>query len=417
MGDAEAFVVTDHIDGPDLGTWVARNGCPEPRRAVRWVRSLAEAVAFAHRRGVVHGDLKPENVILGPSLSPMLTDFGAAALAWAVSPAQPVGSIAFAAPEQVTGARADARTDVYSLGALLYFLLTGRAPHSLAASFFAVREVASGLSKPLSLMRPGLPPALYALCERAMATKPDERFDGVEALAQALAPFCEAQSPDLDDFLVSEHTPTPTPLPVTLVTIKAGAAKANGSKAGAGRPVPSFNPASETMEVEPDKTAFPRRVGVVAMRDQAAQNRSLRRLLLTACAIALVSTGVAGVFVMKASLRDGWLKTALAPQPPAVVPDPAPSRAPGPVPTIEAPEGNPAVAPASDGSLVLTTEPSADVYIDQKYWGRTPGLRQLWLPPGPHVLKVLNPSFRQYTETIDVRPGTSITRHVALEAK
>lgn len=151
---------------------------------------VAQALAYAHQQGVVHRDVKPANVLVDwPSDSVKLADFG---LARAEDSAQTgtgivPGSPVYMAPEQLAGAAASARSDLYALGVMLFQLLTGRLPHDGASMGELLRRVADDPVPDLRQLRPDLSPSLADLLARLMARRPAERPADAHAAAQELA--------------------------------------------------------------------------------------------------------------------------------------------------------------------------------------------------------------------------------------
>lgn len=161
-----------------------------PEEALALGATLARALAHAHARGVLHRDLKPSNVVFDERGEPRLVDFGLGLAAAGGQRLTRTGSVlgtpAFMAPEQAEGLKAeDERTDVHGLGVLLYAALAGRPPFE-GSHLAVLQAVLEGAPTPLGRLRPGLPPALVAVVERAMAWKPEDRFASAEALAAAL---------------------------------------------------------------------------------------------------------------------------------------------------------------------------------------------------------------------------------------
>ncbi|MCO5165601.1 MAG: serine/threonine protein kinase [Planctomycetes bacterium] len=183
------YLVMDLVDGQPLDALLAQ-GALEPRRAVEVVARLCDAVEALHAHGVLHRDLKPGNVLVDASGAPRLTDFGVAALAGAerlTRTHQGVGTPLYMAPEQLDGSGADERVDVYGLGALLYEALTGVQPFNESTSIVHLATLKADGPLPPSRRRPGLDPALDAVCLRALACAPDDRFPSARALGDDLA--------------------------------------------------------------------------------------------------------------------------------------------------------------------------------------------------------------------------------------
>jgi eukaryotic-like serine/threonine-protein kinase len=186
-----AFVAMEFLPGSSLARWTAA-GRRLPEAAVLEIAAqLAEALAHAHRQGIVHRDVKPANVIYDPAVRrAVLTDFGLARApdAQATRSGQLLGSPAYMAPELLAGAAPDARSDLYALGVLCYELLAGRPPFEAAGMGALLRAIANDAPPPLALLRPELEAAtaLDALLAPLLAKAPDERAaDGAEWARQA----------------------------------------------------------------------------------------------------------------------------------------------------------------------------------------------------------------------------------------
>src|SRR5215470_413205 len=132
LGDAGLAIVMAHVPGRTLKELIREDGRLTPERTERFTRDIARALAAAHAMGIVHRDVKPENVFVGPDDRPLLADFGLARSMLGDSQLTmagvAIGTPAYMAPEQIEGAALDARGDVYSLGLVAWEMLTGRRP-------------------------------------------------------------------------------------------------------------------------------------------------------------------------------------------------------------------------------------------------------------------------------------------------
>jgi len=174
--------------GPTLKDRLREGPLPPPA-AAELIAKLARAVAAAHQWGVIHRDLKPSNVILDPERGPRITDFGLAkdtARERLTHTGDVLGTPVYMAPEQIAGRAIDHRIDVYALGVLLYETLSGSVPYYAADLQLLARMIEAGQAKPLRERRAEIPPDLEAICLRAMARDPDERYPTASALADAL---------------------------------------------------------------------------------------------------------------------------------------------------------------------------------------------------------------------------------------
>jgi class 3 adenylate cyclase len=186
------YLTMAYIEGTPLSEWAATHK-PSPAQSAALVRSLALAVAEAHRHGVIHRDLKPSNVLITPAGEPVVTDFGLArrlggSEARLTQSGVALGTPAYMPPEQVLGdlEAVGPPSDVYSLGALLYELLTGEPPFRGPVTAVLMHVVHQEPAPP-SRQHPGLDPRLEAVCLRALAKDPARRFAGMPELAEALA--------------------------------------------------------------------------------------------------------------------------------------------------------------------------------------------------------------------------------------
>jgi tetratricopeptide (TPR) repeat protein len=198
------YLVMDWLDGEDLSDRLAR-GPLDPEGARRLVRRIADALAVAHARGVVHRDVKPSNLFLsGGSLDGVkVLDFGIARLGRAARAltggGSLLGTVGYMAPEQAMGAaRIDARADVFALGCVLYQCLTGRAPFESAHPVAVLAKVLRQEPSPPTELRPELDPRIDALIARLLAKNPDNRPRDAFALIgelDALGPLELGTSP------------------------------------------------------------------------------------------------------------------------------------------------------------------------------------------------------------------------------
>jgi serine/threonine-protein kinase len=196
--DGTFYYVMEYLSGVALDGLVEQHGPLPPALAVHLLRQLCAALRAAHGRGLVHRDLKPSNVIVGPGGSPhdraKLLDFGLVRDAAAGGDVKltrvgtVVGTPDFMAPEQAEGvAPVDARGDLYGLGALGYFLLTGRPPFERDTDMQTMLAHLHDPVLPPSALAPATPADLEAVVLRCLAKRPDERYRDADALGKALA--------------------------------------------------------------------------------------------------------------------------------------------------------------------------------------------------------------------------------------
>ena len=191
-GEAEEhlFIAMRYVEGLDLANLLAREPELAPERAVRIIAQVAAALDAAHARGLVHRDVKPANVLIGAEEHVYLTDFGLTKHASQDALTKTglfVGSVDYAAPEQIRGEAMDARTDVYSLGCVLFQTLTKRLPYDKPAD---VAKMYAHVSEPpplVSAARLDGSTAFDAVVVQAMAKEPDDRYQSAGELRQGRA--------------------------------------------------------------------------------------------------------------------------------------------------------------------------------------------------------------------------------------
>ncbi len=188
------------VPGQSLGEHLRRGALPI-EAAVAVARKIADAVEHVHAHGVLHRDIKPENVIIDELGEPRLVDFGLAADARShalTSTGQCIGTPSFMAPEQVGAADGPqgttAATDVYGIGALLYTAVTATPPFTGDAAVHVVAQVLRAAPDPLGAAREDAPAALDAICQKALAKAPADRYPSAGALAEDLRRFAAGES-------------------------------------------------------------------------------------------------------------------------------------------------------------------------------------------------------------------------------
>jgi len=205
--DGKQFIVFEYIAGTSLKALVERGGPLHVRRALELVLQTARGLAFAHRHGLVHRDVKPQNVLVNGGGSAKVTDFGIArsmATDGMTQTGTVMGTSAYIAPEQATGGDVDERTDIYSLGVVLFELLTGSLPFG-GDSFVSVAMKHVHEPPPSVLaLRPEVPARVAGVVERALAKHPGDRFASMEELAGELGACLAAlgDEPDRDPTMI-----------------------------------------------------------------------------------------------------------------------------------------------------------------------------------------------------------------------
>jgi serine/threonine-protein kinase len=200
VGEAAGFVffVMSYVEGETLGERLRTKGPLSPAEAARVMREVAWALAYAHGRGIVHRDVKPDNILLEASTGrALVTDFGIAHRDDVVNvdsdPGRIAGTAHFMSPEQAAGEPIDGRSDIYGLGVVGYLAVSGRLPFEAPSVPALLVRQATETAQSVARMAPGLPPEFAAAIDRCLARDPQQRFPDGEALAAALAPRTDAR--------------------------------------------------------------------------------------------------------------------------------------------------------------------------------------------------------------------------------
>lgn len=217
------FLVMEWLSGEDLRTHLARRGSFEPREAVRLMLPVCSAVAYGHAMGVIHRDIKLDNIVLhqvsladgSVRLVPKLVDFGISRLVGATALTLDarrclLGTPQYMAPEQARGeAEAGPAVDQHGLAVALYVLLCGHFPRAVGSVSEMVKRVALEGFVPLAARAPSLPADLVSIVERGMALDAGQRFESVELFARALADWLRRSHAEAGDTLVEPVSTLP----------------------------------------------------------------------------------------------------------------------------------------------------------------------------------------------------------------
>src|SRR5215218_11050233 len=187
--DGRLYIAMEHVPGGSLKDIITRRGALEPAEAARLAWQVAEALGAAHERGIVHRDVKPQNVLLDEAGGAKVADFGIAVAASRTSTSgtnQVFGTATYMSPEQAMGERVGSASDLYSLGVVLYEMLTGSAPFEAEGALAtAMKHVTE---QPLSPRErePSVPETMDALVIGLLAKNPEDRYQSAAHLAEDL---------------------------------------------------------------------------------------------------------------------------------------------------------------------------------------------------------------------------------------
>ncbi|HEX5638333.1 MAG TPA: serine/threonine-protein kinase [Burkholderiaceae bacterium] len=363
--DALAYIAMERLHGQDLHEYLASGNRMSPRQAAAMMMRVADAIHYANKRGLVHRDIKPSNIFLSRDLKPKLLDFGTA-LAPVSEPAQRgsrqlVGTPNYMSPEQAKGESLDARSDIFSLGTILYELLAGRRAFDGRTVDETLDRVLGAAPKPVEKIRPDTPPALAQIVHKAMAREPGDRYQKASELRNALAEFVDGSRPASAD-------------------------------ASAAKP--------PTLQAAPPSSRVP--------------------LLFAAALLALLAIGGGSMLMNRNAPAPVELQAAPVPIIPPMAPPPAPeSAAAAPAPSeAEAPKAEQkaaprkrtetAAAPNGDATVQIAVAPWGEVLVDGAVQGVSPPLTQVTLAPGLHTVEIRNGSSPPFVARVELKAGEKI---------
>jgi len=195
--DGQPYLAMKWIEGGSLSAHLARFR-EHPRESARFVAKVARAIHYAHQRGILHRDLKPGNILLGPTAEPLVTDFGLAKRldveVGLTATGAVAGTPAYMAPEQARGEKAlTVAADVYALGGVLYALLTGQPPFHGTNDVAVLEQVVGSPPPPPRALNPLVDADLEAVCLKCLEKEPGQRYSSAEALADDLSRYLRGE--------------------------------------------------------------------------------------------------------------------------------------------------------------------------------------------------------------------------------
>jgi serine/threonine-protein kinase len=419
--DSVAFIAMEVLGGPTLRETLDERSLSVPR-AADIAMQVAYGLAFAHEHGVIHRDVKPANIVLVGKRRVKIADFGIAEIATAASTVvrQVAGSPKYMSPEQIKGGEIDGRSDVFSLGAVTYEMLTGRPPFggdSLNAIMFAVLE---SDPPPPSTINRRVPPDLDAIVMRMLAKNPDERYANARALYRDLRQWQKSRGQDPEAAPAKQREkPAPAPKPavgddtVVLPPPRSGRHRMpmwRRAAIGAGAVMVLVSAMAawwiagrESVEKEREMAAATARIAAVPAQPPAATSPVPPARDVTPEAPIPPVPVAATPEPPKPASKAARSKPKVAP--------PAPVAAPAPAPVVE-PEPQREAAPApppppAAGTVQLAIAPWGQVYINGKFRGTTPPMTALELPPGRHSVEIVYHTMPAYRTEVKVDAGAT----------
>lgn len=343
--DATFFIVMEWVDGTDLKEYINQHAPIPVPDATRLIREILAGLGAIHRAGIIHRDIKPQNVLISRGGIAKLTDFGIARGALdsgLTDTGMAIGTAAYMAPEQATGAPLEPSADIYAAGVIFFEMLTGELPYPGENPVQVMyQQVNDAPPRPSSIIG-GIPPALEMVVLRAMAKDPRDRFQSAEAMQAAL-----------------DHTPSPDEQ-TRILAAASSPTQATALIGGFGR------------AGSPPPPTPPRRRAVAA--DEPHSNPTWPLVLLAALLVLIAIAGIA-IFALRGTGTNGGAGTAptsthqaivATPSPPVTptattAPTPTPSPTPKPTPTpspTPKPTPTPSPTPKPTPTPTPTPEPT-----------------------------------------------------------
>ena len=369
VGDHEGapFLVMEFVDGRTLGEAIKKGERFSLDHICEIGQQIAEALGYAHRKGVIHRDVKPANILLTSrevygSERPRITDFGIAKLAASeiTTTGQLLGTPSFMAPEQFTGSPVDGRADLFSLGVILYSLATGEQPFAGETMTAVSYKIVYTEPIPPSKLNPALSPRLEAVILKCLAKNPADRYSTGEQVAQ-----------DLAAVRASAGAAAPNAAPIELVDADATLGPAAAA---------AYAPVAQTLTPATVATTG----GPTAAAKKTGKPLSFETLFsMTLLAIAGLAAALAGtwfmfehIFSLATRARDQAAITQPAPPPQPIVAIPQPVTAPAAADQTPAAATSanaaPSAAPTPAAGAKATTAPATAVPITTASAATTP---------------------------------------------
>ena len=355
--DDTAYIAMEHLEGQDLKEIIAAQTM-RPERIAEITAQIADGLAFAHDNGVVHRDIKPANIMILRNDVVKIMDFG---IAMTSSGTQTLdgtilGSPKYMSPEQVSGIVVDGRSDIFSLGAILYEMLTGIAVFGRGSSSSLTSimyQVVNEMPELPMKVNPAIPAAFDYIVSKALAKKPEDRYQSAREMADDLRNFRKLT------------IPVPLPSPVIPGKMTVTDSQKNG-----------------------DATIF---VGPISKTSVVPGWSLQKKRISVGIAIIFLATAILFIYV---SVPPIDLQSAAATK----------SKAAGA--QSKARKNKEAVNARAD--LDFTVLPWGEVFLDGKSLGVSPPLKKIKLTPGMHRIEIRNATFSPYRKTIELEAGESL---------
>lgn len=434
VSDQGAYIAMELLKGRDLRQLRLEGWKPTPTQAALIVRRVSDALAYAHSKGVVHRDIKPANIFMVGRTQPRVLDFGIARVAHQHESEGDVagGSPYYMSPEQVQHAAIDRRTDVFSLGVVLYELLTGTRPFRGNSLQEITGAVVSLVPPKAHEVDASVPRALSEITAKAMEKNPDDRYRSARALSRELRHWLEEHAQQESQEAAEEGLAGgKKPVVWALAGIAALAVAATAWWAMSSR--------GPAQEAELAQAATPVVAQVVTAPPAAAPEVASAPAPVVTATTAPVD---AAASVAPTASLPAPTVAAITPAPvtPTAAPTAAPTPAPAPVQVAQVDKTEPAPAKpavaatkketlkerrarearereakrasgavAATGTLRIAVSPWGNVEVDGKPVGTTPPLNELTLSEGRHTITIRNDEFPPFSASVTIVPGQPVS--------
>ncbi len=241
----QILMIMEYVEGMSLHSRMLQGPIDTPR-AVRFIQQVLDALAFAHRRGVVHRDIKPSNILVAPNDTIKLTDFGIASRSGdprLTGEGVALGSLFYMSPEQMKAEAVDARSDLYSVGVTLYEMVTGQPPVQGTSFYSILKAHMEGKPRPATELAPHLPPELSRVISKSLEKLPEARFQSAGEFYAALSRVT-FESPSSSDAAQILRGVTALDAPTATLRIEAPARE----QATPPPPIPQISTASKSWD-------------------------------------------------------------------------------------------------------------------------------------------------------------------------
>ena len=407
--DDIAYIAMEYLEGESLREMLD-SGVVLPVEMIGEIAArIASALNYAHENQVVHRDIKPANIMITANRDVKIMDFGIAQIPTGsrTQLGTVLGSPKYMAPEQVAGQSTDGKTDIFALGVVLYEMLTGTTPFSGDNLSAIMYKILNEEPAPPSTINPRVPPVFDRIVSRALAKRPEDRYQTAREFARdlrnqdAVLPQA-ARQPDVNNKSANTGQASKTPAGQHDATIFLPPHKARGVMAAA------------------SGVSGP---GIKEKIVSALRHAQLsRKLLLFAVPVLMIAAFV--IYSQSPQPRRGAVPAPVAPvleeasvttPQPAVEPaiERAAPRVPSTVPSVSVVPAPiiatiPAAVAQAKATVSLAISPWGEVFVDGASAGVAPPLTTLQLEAGTHTVEIRNQAFAPYRDTVNLKPGQSL---------